>query len=439
MVVGADGVTVENLTVRNATLNGVYWTGVKGYRGSYITAYNNGDYGMYAFSSTDGVMEHSYASGSPDSGFYIGQCDPCRAVIDDVIAEKNGLGYSGTNSGGDLYIVSSIFRHNVMGIGPNSLDRELLPPEKDTTLFRNLIYDNNNVDAPAKSMEFATIGNGIAIMGGIRNRVEENVVLGHKNYGISVNPNLDERFWVGNQNLIKNNLVLGSGRGDIALGGPFSAGNCFVGNEHRTSLPPMLQVFHNCDSLRIPVVGELSSSLGFFSYYLYIAFGNYKTPSYKNMPIPTDQLEMPDELKKEIKPAHSAFATKKEMVKNSKLPELTSEVLAKYKSGKLNGYQHRLPYPEKWIVFLFQWIGFFLPFAIYAAWTGTAMIDLIETNQRKFWFWILLVFPFVGAIIYHFAACSSLPKRVKYPMVFAPLAVFLLFILYAGFGVAKTF
>ena len=45
---------------------------------------------------------HSYASGSPDAGFYIGQCYPCNAVIDDVISEYNGLGYSGTNSGGDL-------------------------------------------------------------------------------------------------------------------------------------------------------------------------------------------------------------------------------------------------------------------------------------------------------------------------------------------------
>ena len=45
-------------------------------RGSYLTAYNNGDYGVYAFDAVDGVLEHSYASGSPDAGFYIGQCYP---------------------------------------------------------------------------------------------------------------------------------------------------------------------------------------------------------------------------------------------------------------------------------------------------------------------------------------------------------------------------
>ena len=68
------------------------------------------DYGIYAFDSADGLFEHSYASGSPDSGFYIGQCRPCDAVIDQVVAERNALGYSGTNAGGSLQIVRSVWR-----------------------------------------------------------------------------------------------------------------------------------------------------------------------------------------------------------------------------------------------------------------------------------------------------------------------------------------
>ncbi len=45
----ADGVAIENMTARNFTKNGFFWTGVKGYRGSYLTAIRNGDYGIYAF------------------------------------------------------------------------------------------------------------------------------------------------------------------------------------------------------------------------------------------------------------------------------------------------------------------------------------------------------------------------------------------------------
>ena len=50
-VIEADGVSIENLTVRNHLLNGVQWSGVHGYWASYVTAYNNGDYGIYAYDS----------------------------------------------------------------------------------------------------------------------------------------------------------------------------------------------------------------------------------------------------------------------------------------------------------------------------------------------------------------------------------------------------
>ena len=67
IMVGGNGVAIENMTARNYTLNGFFWTAVQGFRGSYLTAYNNGDYGIYAFGATDGLFEHSLASGSPAS------------------------------------------------------------------------------------------------------------------------------------------------------------------------------------------------------------------------------------------------------------------------------------------------------------------------------------------------------------------------------------
>ena len=120
MVMASGSGLDPHITVRNALFNGLFWTGVKGYRSSYVTAYNNEIYGIYAFDSVDGLFEHSYASGSYDAGFYIGQCDPCDAVIDGVLAENNGLGYSGTNAGGNLRIVRSVWRDNVAGIVPKA-------------------------------------------------------------------------------------------------------------------------------------------------------------------------------------------------------------------------------------------------------------------------------------------------------------------------------
>ncbi|HMQ27044.1 MAG TPA: hypothetical protein PKA98_13725, partial [Acidimicrobiales bacterium] len=59
-ILETDGVVVENMTAQNYTGNGFFWTGVDGYRGSYLTAIRNGDYGVYAYGSVNGVFEHSY-------------------------------------------------------------------------------------------------------------------------------------------------------------------------------------------------------------------------------------------------------------------------------------------------------------------------------------------------------------------------------------------
>ena len=68
--------------------------------------------------------------------------------ITDSIAEYNGIGYSGTNAGGNLIIMDSIWRHNRVGIVPNSGDGEKNPPEHETTIVGNLVYGNNNARRP---------------------------------------------------------------------------------------------------------------------------------------------------------------------------------------------------------------------------------------------------------------------------------------------------
>ena len=91
--VRANGVALENLTARNFTQNGFFWQHVDGYRGSYLTASRDREYGLYAVDSQHGQFDHSYASGSGDSGFYIGACGPCHAVapVLDRIADERDL------------------------------------------------------------------------------------------------------------------------------------------------------------------------------------------------------------------------------------------------------------------------------------------------------------------------------------------------------------
>ena len=261
--VTADGVAVENLTVHSYRQNGVLFNGATGddpadggaygagddalvgYRVSYVTAANNGLYGVYAFASRDGLIEHSLASGSPDSGIYVGQCKPCNVVIRDSVAEYNAIGYYGTNASGDVYVVDSVFRHNRLGMAPNSQDMERLAPQVETVLAGNLVHDNDDPAAPAITSGFS--GGGIAIGGGTQNLVLRNRVVGHDVYGIGL-VRLNEFDPIGNR--VEGNVLTGngvdlyyeSGRGDVA-----TYDNCFVDNTFESSVPTAIEATLPCD------------------------------------------------------------------------------------------------------------------------------------------------------------------------------------------------
>ena len=329
IVAGVDGVAVENLTARNALLNGFYWATAEGYRASYVTAYNNGDYGIYAFDSVDGIIEHSYASGSPDAGFYIGQCYPCKAVINNVISENNGLGYSGTNAGGDLYIVSSIFRNNMGGIAPNTLDSELLPPERESFIIGNHIENNNNIKAPAWPNQYITLGNGIIIAGGNNNIIKNNVINDHGVFGVVVTAAFDDNYWPAHGNLIQDNLILNSKKADMALSGISNLGNCFKGNTFQTSFPPGIQTSGECGDNIFSRGSDLSGLWSSIARIVYVNQGSFEVGDWRTMPEPAPQPNMPspNSYFSNVIPAIDVFKNYEIDYTNIKLPETAEKYL----------------------------------------------------------------------------------------------------------------
>lgn len=360
VIVLADGVAVENLTARNALLNGFFWTGVKGYRGSYLTAYDNGDYGVYAFDSSDGLFEYSMASGSPDSGFYVGQCDPCRMVIRHVVAENNALGYSGTNSGGELYIVSSIWRNNLAGIAPNTLDSELLPPERESTIVANLVVGNSNADAPTRPLEYPSLGNGIILSGGVRNRVERNLVVGHASHGILVTPNYHRNFWPARDNVVRGNRVRHSRRADLALGGPASTGNCFENNDYETAAPAGLERLHGCAGLRLPLGWDLGAATAMLLRVRHALSPDFASADYRTQPPPPLQAQLPGGASAPVRPAYDVFQRLRFDVEEAQLPPEAAPYLEGEISESALPAFARVEPPGLLLALLWRW-SFYLP------------------------------------------------------------------------------
>ena len=302
IVVAANGVAVENITVTGYRQNGVLFSGayatgergdtpgydssygldefvVDGYRASYVTTYNNGLYGLYAFAARNGIFEHSYASGHPDSGFYVGQCKPCNAVLRNLVAEKNAIGYYGTNASGDVWVVQSVFMNNRLGIAPNSQDAEKLAPQQDTWVVANLVVNNDDANTPEIPEGF--FAGGIAVGGGTKNNVWKNRIEDHFGAGLLVIPlnKYDPENNVIRENVFTNNTF------DIVVrvNGAAPGTNCFAANTYVRSDPA------DVDAL-LPCEGTLQQWTP----------GAYVQPvapagmNYKQMPVPPAQPSMPN-------------------------------------------------------------------------------------------------------------------------------------------------
>lgn len=251
--VTADQVSIENLTVRDYAVNGVLFAapyggdgpqeGPVGWRASYVTTHANGLYGLYAFGTGAGRFDHNYASGHPDSGIYVGQCQDCGALVIDNIAERNAIGYENTNASG-VIVARNIFRSNRVGMTIASGRQELLAPQDGGQIVANLVADNDDPQTPETEGGF---GVGIALAGGQGNVVERNVVKGHPGAGIVL---IDQDGYPAERNQVTDNVLTDNAVDLVAAaadrGVPEVTGSCFSSNHPTSTAPPGLEGLLAC-------------------------------------------------------------------------------------------------------------------------------------------------------------------------------------------------
>lgn len=231
VVAVADGVRVENLSVTGATFYGVLFTGLHDENGpsapsatsyeqwdpkqfpplerflvDHVTAYNNGLYGIYAFNSRHGVIKDSYASGSADSGIYVGQCTECDILITGNVAERSAVGFENSNASDSVIIAGNRFSDNRIGMTLLSTYQEAFTPQRSNQVIGNLITDNDEPETPAQANgAFAT---GIGVSGGQDNVFERNLIAGNARAGITFT-NTEDMPATGNRAI--GNEFLGNG------------------------------------------------------------------------------------------------------------------------------------------------------------------------------------------------------------------------------------
>lgn len=231
IVTMADGVRVENLTVTDATFYGVLFTGLHDDSGpsaptandyepwdpakfpplqrflvDHVTAINNGLYGIYAFNSQNGAIIDSYASGSADSGIYVGQCTSCNISVTGNVAERNAVGFENANASGPVLVAGNRFTDNRVGMTFLSSYQEAFVPQAGNLVVGNLVARNTAADTPAQAT--GGFGIGIGISGGVENVFQHNLVLEHPRAGVVLD-NAEDLPAL--KNAFENNTIEGPG------------------------------------------------------------------------------------------------------------------------------------------------------------------------------------------------------------------------------------
>jgi hypothetical protein len=229
MVWKADNVWVQNLTACNFLAgpkgqsgNEIWWNGGansakvggRGYGGSYLTATSTffggettaAQYGIFSSNWSGGTWDQTYASNFNDSGFYIGACqNVCDQTVDHAWSEYNVLGYSGSNSGGQLVVENSQFDHNQDGFDTNSQNGDNPPPQDGAcpnggvspitkthscwVFMHNYVHDNNNPDVPgAGTAAQGPVGTGMSISGARNDTVMGNLFANNGAWGTILVP-----------------------------------------------------------------------------------------------------------------------------------------------------------------------------------------------------------------------------------------------------------
>jgi parallel beta-helix repeat protein len=178
------GSLIRGLTVQGFADDGVKLFCVAGWRINDVVAQDNHEYAIFPSHSFNGRVDHSFASGARDTGFYIGQSFNSR--MDHNVAMGNVSGYEIENSIG-VKADHNVARDNTGGILSFTLPFLDAHVNSGNVIAHNTVRDNNapNDECSGTVCEVPP-GTGILLVAADSNTVRSNQVTGNNTFGIAV-------------------------------------------------------------------------------------------------------------------------------------------------------------------------------------------------------------------------------------------------------------
>ncbi|MFE7521403.1 right-handed parallel beta-helix repeat-containing protein [Streptomyces halstedii] len=248
-VVGTEGRTVDDVTIRSLTVsgftgNGVWASWTDGLTVTGVTASGNGTWGIAQERSTRGDFRGNTATGNGDAGIFVansvteegGATDTRGTRIEQNVLDGNRIGVTARRVR-NLVIDDNDITGNCSGVFV--VGDESKPAAGAMTVSGNRILKNNKF-CPATPRLTAIQGSGIVLTGSEKTVVRSNVVRGNVGTTPLSGGILLFKSFVGalnSDNTISGNLVRDNQPADLADRDDSGTGNTFVSNECGTSVP----------------------------------------------------------------------------------------------------------------------------------------------------------------------------------------------------------
>lgn len=197
--VRADGVTLEDLTVRNTAGDGIRATDVAAivFRNVAVIwdadeSDDNGAYGLYPVGCTGVRIEGCLVKGARDAGIYVGQSSDI--LVADSEAWGNVAGIEVENSV-DAEVRDNHAHDNTAGILIFNLPGLPIQGGARTRVHHNTIEDNNVPNfAPGGVVSMVPSGIGVVVLATDDNEIHDNTITGNSSTGVILLAYLDFIF-----------------------------------------------------------------------------------------------------------------------------------------------------------------------------------------------------------------------------------------------------
>ena len=192
ILVKADGITIENLTISDTKGDGIKVQDSDGVtiRNVRVTwsggpLESNGAYGLYPVGSKNVLIENSEVSGASDAGIYVGQSEGVIVRNNSVFENVAGIEIENCIR---AEVYNNDVRNNTGGILVFDLPGLMVKNGREIRIFNNIVIENNhrNFAPEGNIVGMVPAGTGILVMATDQVEVFDNKIVNHSSANTTV-------------------------------------------------------------------------------------------------------------------------------------------------------------------------------------------------------------------------------------------------------------